>query len=66
MSFHPLLPSSSPHWYINCLGCDLRTTYGNAAQAGWSYDSEGEPFLAYYCPRCQKRESNEQDSTQDS
>lgn len=35
---------------IVCLTCQRATTYGKAVAEGWTYDPEGKPYEAYYCP----------------
>lgn len=63
MKFAPLTPHkpSTGNPTISCLGCGRKSTYVDAAAAGWTYDSKGPPFLAYYCPICQKTEDNYQE-----
>jgi hypothetical protein len=42
--------------WIQCLLCGpyARRPYNKAAEQGWRYDADGEPFTAYYCPHCVK------------
>ena len=51
--------------YIECLGCGRRVSHSFAAMMGWTYDTEGPPFLAYFCPLCGKKESNHEPANTD-
>lgn len=48
---------------ITCLDCGRKVSHSFAAMTGWTFDTEGPPFLAYFCPPCGMRESNEPANT---
>lgn len=45
-------PSSRPEndTLLSCCKCSKRVTLSTAAATDWTFDADGEPFRAYYCP----------------